>query len=205
MMCIDNLFAGVDTTSSGAIGILYCLAKNQEKQECLREELRQILPNEDDKLTPENTKNMPYLRAVIKEGLRLYPPTIGTMRTAGEDLILSGYHVPKGMDIVLSSFTSYKEDQHFAQPNDFIPERWLKKNFDPQCPHASDAHPFAYLPFGYGNRMCVGKRLAQLEIETLLTRIIRKYKVEWNHGDMEIKSVIVNIPVGDLRFKFTEL
>lgn len=64
-------------TSSATIGILYCLAKNQDKQDKLREELRGILKNPGDSLTPKNMQNMPYLRACIKEGLRLCPPTAG--------------------------------------------------------------------------------------------------------------------------------
>jgi hypothetical protein len=48
-------------------------------------------------------------------------------------------------------------------------------------------------------------RFAELEIEILLVRLLRDYRVEWHHEDMKIQSVIVNIPAGDLKFKFTEL
>lgn len=205
VMCADALLAGVDTTSSAAIGILYCLAKNPEKQENLREELRRILPNKDDALTPDKMRNMPYLRAVIKEGIRLYPPTIGNLRCTGDDLVLSGYRVPKGTEIAMGSATHHIDDNQFHQAVKFIPERWLKSNTDPQCPHTKDSHPFAYLPFGFGARMCVGRRLAELEIEVLVTRIVRDYKIEWHHPDMKIKSALVNIPDGDLKFKFTEV
>ena len=204
-MCADAMLAGVDTTSSAAIGVLYCLAKNQDKQEKLREELRQILPNKDDALTPEKMRNMPYLRAVIKEGIRLFPPAAGSVRTLNDDLVLSGYRVPKGTEVMLPMMLAHYDDKQFAQAKAFIPERWLKSNIDPQCPHSKDSHPFAYLPFGFGPRMCVGKRLAELEIEVLVSRIIRDYKLEWNHPDIKIKSVLVNIPEGDLKFKFTEV
>jgi len=202
VMCADAMLAGVDTTSSAVIGILYCLAKNQDKQDLLREELKQILPDKESVLTPENMRNMPYLRAVVKEGMRLYSPTSGNLRAAGDDLVLSGYQIPKGTECVM---LSHFEDKQFAQAKNFIPERWLKSNTDPKCPHAKDSHPFAFLPFGFGARMCVGRRLAELEIEVLVTRIIRDYKLEWHHADMKIKSVLVNIPDGDLKFKFTKL
>lgn len=205
IMCADAMLAGVDTTTSATIGILYCLAKNQDKQEKLRQELRRILPNKDDALTPEKMRNMPYLRGVIKEGIRMYPPTIGNLRAIGDDLVLSGYRVPKGTEVVMGLMLSHYDENQFAQAQNFIPERWLKDNVDPQCPHAKDSHPFAYLPFGFGARMCVGRRLAELEIEVLVTRIIRDYKIEWNYPDMKIKSVLVNIPDGDLKFKFTEV
>lgn len=62
------------------------------------------------------------------------------------------------------------DKEHFEQPDKFIPERWLKENHDPKCPHAKDAHPFAFLPFGFGSRMCIGKRFADLEMEVLTAR-----------------------------------
>lgn len=205
VMCADALQAGVDTTASGTIGVMYCLAKNQEKQDKLREELTQALPNKGDALTHDNMRNLPYLRAVIKESLRLLPPTAGNMRKLGQDAVLSGYRIPKGTEVLLASQLIYLDENQFAQPNQFIPERWLKNNTDAECPHAKDAHPFAYLPFGFGSRMCVGKRLAELEIEVLITRLVRDFKIEWNYPDLKFKTAILNIPDGDLKFKFTEV
>jgi Cytochrome P450 len=95
IMAFDMLLAGVDTTASGFIGILYCLAKNPEKQQKLREEICQILPNKDSPLTAENMRNLPYLRAVIREGLRIFAPTVGTVRAAGTDMVLQGYQIPR--------------------------------------------------------------------------------------------------------------
>lgn len=78
-------------------GILYCLAKNPDKQEELRKELVAVMPEKDSPLTPDNLKNLPYLRAVIKEGLRLYPATSGNARKTVNDVVLQGYQVPKGV------------------------------------------------------------------------------------------------------------
>ena len=76
---------------------MYCLAKHPEKQEKLREELMKILPNKDSCLTSENMKNMPYLRACIKEGTRIYPAVSGNLRKTGNDVVLQGYQIPKGV------------------------------------------------------------------------------------------------------------
>lgn len=205
VMCADALMAGVDTTSTATISVLYCLAKNQDKQDKLREELQQLLPDRNEPLTTEKMKNMPYLRAVIKEAIRMYPPTSGNLRRVDEDLVLSGYQIPKGTEVVMSLAMMQGDERHFAQAKQFIPERWLKNNPDVSCPRAKDAHPFAYLPFGFGSRMCVGRRLAEMEIEVLVTRIVQNYKIEWNHPDMKIKSVFLNLPDGDLKFKLTEV
>jgi cytochrome P450 family 12 len=115
IMAGDLVGAGVDTvnvmesgsknililskfqTSVAVSVILYCLAKNPEKQDKLREEIMKILPEKDTPFIAEKMKNIPYLKAVIKEGLRMFPPIAGTMRKAGQDLVLQGYQVPKGV------------------------------------------------------------------------------------------------------------
>lgn len=203
IICADAMVAGVDTTSAASIGILYCLAKNQDKQEKLRVELRNILKSDSDALTPKKILHMPYLRAVIKEGIRLYPPTTGIIRETAKDLVLSGYRVPKGSEVVMGAMMSIRDEKNFAQAQAFIPERWLKN--DSQCPITKASNPFAYLPFGFGPRMCIGKRIAETEMECLISRIVRDYRIEWNYLDMNVKSVLVNIPDGDLKFKFTEV
>lgn len=204
VMCSDALIAGIDTTSSGIIGILHCLATNQDKQDKLREELQQNFPDPNETLTAEKMANLPYLRVVIKEGMRLLPPVSGTVRRITDDLVLNGYHVPKGTDILMIPMLSYKSDKHFEQADQFVPERWLKHSNE-SCPIIKKAHPFAFLPFGFGARMCIGKRIAEMEIEVILTRLIRDYKIEWNYPDLKIRSVLINFPISDLKFKITEV
>lgn len=96
------------------------------------------------------------------------------------------------------------QNNHFARGDEFIPERWLKDNNDPKCPHASDSHPFAYLPFGFGPRMCIGRRFAELEIEVLTIRMIREFELEWNQPDLKFKSYSFNTPADPLIFKITD-
>lgn len=87
--------AGVDTTTTGVVSVLYSLAKNPDKQEILRKEIMNILPEKSAHLTTQSLNNIPYLRAVIKEALRLNPPISGNARDAGQDLVIQGYQIPK--------------------------------------------------------------------------------------------------------------
>lgn len=66
--------------SSGISAVLFCIAKNQQKQENLRKYLCELLPNKNDHFTIEKMQNMPYLRACIKESLRMYPPVSGNFQ-----------------------------------------------------------------------------------------------------------------------------
>lgn len=69
----------------------------------------------------------------------------------------------------MQSMLQHVNEKMFPNTNKFIPERWLKEN-EPGCPSAKSAHPFAFLPFGFGPRMCVGRRFAELEIYSLTSR-----------------------------------
>ena len=185
---------------------MFCLAKNQEKQEKLRNELMKIMPNSDTPLTEECMKNMPYLRGVFKETLRLYPPAGGNMRRATENLVIRGYQIPKGVDMMMSMQQIYKNPEYFESPDKFIPERWIRNQEEDVCPRSlKQSHPFSYLPFGYGARFCAGKRVAEMELEVFLSRLFRNYRVEWHHPDLKVKTTLVNVLEGDFKFRMIKL
>ncbi|XP_053692438.1 probable cytochrome P450 12a5, mitochondrial [Sabethes cyaneus] len=204
LMAFDMLLAGVDTTTSGTTGILYCLARNPEKQEKLRQELRTILPKKDSPLTPENMRNMPYLRACIKEGLRLCPPITGTARGVGRNIVLQGYQIPKGTNVAMAAMTLLQEDKYYERAKEFLPERWLNQESVVSSTR-KNSHPFVYIPFGFGPRACVGKRMAMMEMEIILARITRLFEYRWNYGELRIRGAVVNIPENELKFEMREV
>jgi len=206
VMAMDMLFAGVDTTAATTVGVLYHLAKNPDKQQKLREEVRTLLPKPDSKLTVDSLNTIPYLRGCIKESMRLSPILPGGFRASGQDIVLQGYQVPKGTDCALSAVLLQQDDAHFAQSSEFLPERWLKNKAQAAgCPSARSAHPFIYLPFGFGPRACIGRRFAEMEIEILVMRIIRQFQLEWNYPPIEYATSLILTPASDLKFKLTEL
>lgn len=101
----------------------------------------------------------------------------------------------------------FKKDENFGQNSKFIPERFLREGpgVATGCPKAKDANPFIYLPFGFGPRMCVGRRFAELEIESLLARTIRRYKLEWNGPPPQFQSSFIRLPIGDTHFILNDL
>ena len=92
---IDVLFAGVDTTSNTMQWVLYMLAKNPEKQKILRREVLSVVGNSTF-ATPETLARIPYLKAWLRETLRLYPVLSAIPRRPKEDIILGDYHIPGG-------------------------------------------------------------------------------------------------------------
>ncbi|XP_036324712.1 cytochrome P450 CYP12A2-like [Rhagoletis pomonella] len=203
VMALDMMMAGVDTTSSTLVGILFCIAKNPDKQAKLFEELNRILPSKDSQPTIESMQNLPYLRACIKEGMRYYPIISGTMRRLPNDVVLSGYHIPAGTDISVSSNLLLRNENFVVEPNKFIPERWLRN--DTEGKKYQLDNPFLFLPFGFGPRSCVGKRIVDLELEVTLARLVRNFVIEFNYStENAFVPKLVLQPAIPLKFKFEE-
>ncbi|XP_055847825.1 cytochrome P450 CYP12A2-like [Episyrphus balteatus] len=201
VMAMDLLMAGVDTTSTAISGILLEVATNPEKQQKLREEVRKVLPQKDSTFTVESMKNLPYLRSCIKEGLRMHPIGVGIPRTAGDDIALGGYQIPKGTRVLSNSNLLLREKNFFPRPNEFIPERWIRDG-----PLETVVTPFSYLPFGFGPRMCVGRRIVDLEMEVTVARLVRNFYMEFNYPtENAFKGQFLNTPAIPLKFKFTEV
>jgi cytochrome P450 family 12 len=137
---------------------------------------------------------------------RLYPPASGNIRKVDKDVVLQGYQVPKGTEVALSQMLLQLDDKHYPEAAKFLPERWLRNPTQRgECPYAKDAHPFTYLPFGFGSRSCIGKRFAEMELEVLVTNMIRNFRMEWHYPDMKIKSILVNVPDSEMKFRLIDL
>ncbi|XP_064549331.1 probable cytochrome P450 12a4, mitochondrial [Drosophila montana] len=210
VMAMDMLMAGVDTTSSTFAALMLSIATNPNKQDKLREEIMRVLPNKDSEFTEASMKNVPYLRACLKESQRLLPLVIGHARTTIRDCVLSGYRVPAGTFVSMVPLNSLTSEKYFPRPLEFLPERWMRNETgsEAKCPAnpLKTTNPFVFLPFGFGPRMCVGKRIVDMELELGVARIIRNFRVEFNHStENAFRSVLINKPNIPLTFKFTDL
>ncbi|XP_053951738.1 cytochrome P450 CYP12A2-like [Anastrepha ludens] len=215
VMAMDLLMSGVDTTGSLAVGVLLCLAKNPEAQEKLRKEVKRVLPQKDGDFTTDALNNIPYLRACLKETLRVYPLALGNIRMPQNDIVLSGFRVPKGTVVSMISATLLQSERHYPQPKVYLPERWMRhgkedkqqKSETAVCVGAAKAsNPFIYLPFGVGPRACLGRRISDLEIELGIARLVRNFHIEFNHPTEKVfKGMLINMPNVPLKFKFVDI
>ncbi|KAH1000878.1 hypothetical protein HUJ04_013154 [Dendroctonus ponderosae] len=207
VLALDLLLVGVDTTSIALASTIYQLSQNAEKQQVLFEELQKALPGQDSKVDVAAQEKMPYLKACIKETLRMYPVIIGNGRNLQSDTVLAGYQVPKGTHVIFPHLVVSNVEEYFDQPEKFMPERWLKKDAkSAQCPahNQTKIHPFVSLPFGYGRRSCLGRRFAETELNIMLAKIFRKYQVNYNYGPLTYKITPTYVPEQPLKFKLTQ-
>lgn len=207
VMSIDMLMGGVDTTSSALAGIMLSLAKNPQKQAKLREEIVAKLPHPTDEFTFSDMKALPYLRAFIKESLRLYPVVFGNIRATGVDMVLDGYRIPKHTRLLMNATLMLDDERFYPRAKEFLPERWLRQQPNESENLVSDnMSRFVYLPFGFGPRMCAGKRIVDMEMEITVANLVRNFHVEYKYPtENAYKCTFINQPVIPLKFKFTDI
>lgn len=161
--------AGHETTASLLAWALYLLARHPETARRVLAELDGAPL--DDPPTMEQLKGLTYLSRVVDEVLRLYPPAWTVARNAvGEDRLL-GKRVPAGAIVMVSPYFTHRLEAFWPDPLRFDPER-----FAPDV--ASERHPFAYLPFSLGPRICIGMQFALYEARLVLATILRRYRIE---------------------------
>lgn len=168
--------AGHETTASLLAWALYLLARHPQIAERVVVELDGA--RLDDPPTMEQLKGLGYLSHVIDEVLRLYPPAWTVARNAvGEDRLL-GWRVPAGAIVMVSPYFTHRLEAFWPEPKRFDPERF--------APGATRArHPFAYLPFSLGPRICIGMQFALYEARLVLAMILTRYRV-CAVGDTEV-------------------
>lgn len=201
-MILDMFLAGIDTTAYTTSFILYHLATHPSSQEKLFLELHRLLPDKDSHLDLEQLQNATYLRACIRESLRLSPIAIGVGRMLPEDIVLSGYNVPAGTLLISHNQVACRQESNYPDPDTFAPERWLKDRSDQGS--TARAHPFCLLPFGYGPRMCIGKRFAETVMCLLVARIVRNFELEYKYEKIDCFTRLINVPDKPLRMTFAD-
>jgi cytochrome P450 len=161
-------FAGHKTTAAALTYCFYLLAQHPEAETRLTAELRNVL---GDRLpVADDVVNLPFTECVVKEALRLYPPSWGIGREAVNDVEIGGYIVPKGTQVVLTQWIVHRDPRWFEEPEAFRPERW-ENNMESRLPRC------AYFPFGDGPRVCIGARFAMLETVLILATIMQRCRL----------------------------
>ncbi|XP_070540683.1 cytochrome P450 10-like [Ptychodera flava] len=191
--------AAADSTSNTMVWTLDLLAWNRNVQEKLHEEITGVV-KKGDKITQEHLKHLHYLKAVIRESMRLYSVLPFFTRILASDVVLCGYHVPAGTTVIVHVGLMSRDPQFFDNPDQFIPERWLRS--DKPIPRLNQ---FAALPFATGPRQCIGRRLAELEMHLCVAKIVQNFILEPN-SDSPLKPRMRLILAGDkpLNVKFVE-
>ncbi|PBK69145.1 cytochrome P450 [Armillaria solidipes] len=185
------LIAGSDTTSNSTCAIIYYLARTPGVQQKLHKELDDHL--ESDVATAERVKNLAYLQAVINEGLRLHSTVgIGLPRVAPEGgMTILGNYIPGGTIISVPTYTIHRDPAVFGDDiEEFRPERWF------ECDSAGVSKAFS--PFSVGPRACIGRNLANFELQIIIASILKRYHFVLENPDevLKVQEGFLRKPIG---------
>lgn len=172
------VIAGSDTTASTLTHVLYYIARDPTLATNLRAELAENNLRNDDSLTIISLAHLPFLNAIINEALRLHPPVPGgTYRSSPPSgITVSGHFIPEGCVVLSPQYTIQRSPKAFAQPDDFIPERWTSR---PKLIRDKNA----FFPFSLGRYGCIGKQLAYNEMRSVISRLVLEFDVAFAEGE----------------------
>ncbi|XP_055613262.1 cytochrome P450 4d1-like [Uranotaenia lowii] len=194
------MFEGHDTTTSGIAFTIMQLAKHQDIQQKVYDELVTILGKESCKTAPltySNIQDFKYLDMVVKESLRLLPPVSFIGRKLVEDTELNGAIVPAGIDVTVSIYIVHRNPAVYPDPERFIPERFDENGTAPK------RGPFDYIPFSVGSRNCIGQRYALMELKITIIRLLASYRILPGNSfkDIRLKTDLVLRPHNGIPIK----
>ncbi|KAK1851623.1 benzoate 4-monooxygenase cytochrome p450, partial [Colletotrichum chrysophilum] len=158
-----------ETVATTLSALTYFLGQNPEKLELLSQEIRVAFKTYDE-ITGSKAQQLPYLQAVINEGLRLFPPASGGATRLSPGFELHGQYIPEDTDISVSPWSTVHNPEYFSDPWHTKPERWL----DPHCKDNKDASR----PFLLGPRDCLGRNFAWMELNLMLAKLLWSYDME---------------------------
>ncbi len=185
------MFAGHDTSTSTLTFMMHELARHPQVVARLQAEQEEVLGDETPTVE-QLERRMPYLEMVLDEVLRLYPPAWIGPRRAVRDFEFGGYSVPRGAYVNYCSWASHRIPEVFPDPEAFIPERFTRER-KAALPRG------AYVPFGGGQRICIGKRFGQTEVKLVATMLLQRLRLDALPGrTMTVRQMPTLSPKGGL-------
>lgn len=192
----DMMFAAIDTTTYTTLRAAFLLAKNPDAQEKLYQEINENVGT----LSSVNFSKLPYLRACIKESHRMMPVGTAVIRELLRDIVIQGYRIPTGTIVYLEHEYASNCERYVSDHALFKPERWIRGVKTEE----DKIHPFTALPFGFGPRMCIGKRFAEQELYIAIIKLVKNFRIEYDGDTLPLKGIGQDKPPIHLNFKFYE-
>ncbi len=189
---ITLLFAGHETTASALAWALYWIVSLPEVRTKLLAEIDALGTDAD----PLAIARLPYLQAVCQETLRLYPIAISAFpRIVKQPIEIAGYGLEPGTVIMPSIYLAHHRESVYPEPKQFRPERFLERQYS----------PYEYLPFGGGDRRCIGAAFALFEMKLVLFEFLSSLELSLLHSRpiRPIRRGLTVAPSDHLRMRVT--
>ncbi|HEX8691914.1 MAG TPA: cytochrome P450 [Longimicrobium sp.] len=165
---VTTLFGGYEATADALAWTWHLLATNPRAEARLRFEVETEVAGEEPAF--DELVRLEYTRRVAQESMRLLPPFWWILRSALGDDVVGGRRVPAGATVLLLLYATHRHLGFWDHPEAFDPDRFLPER-------VAARHRHAYLPFGAGQRACIGRHLAMLEIPLVLAMLARRFRL----------------------------
>jgi cytochrome P450 len=160
--------AGYDTTALAVTWAWVLLTRNPEVEQRMRAQIGAVVG--ERRPTAADVMRLTHVEDVVTETLRLYPPAWAITRQAVRHTSIGGQRISAGTTVLASAWVLHRDPRFFEAPELFRPERWAGDI-------AGRLPRFAYMPFGGGQRTCIGNGFALLEIALLLAAIAQRFRI----------------------------
>ncbi|KAJ0805094.1 putative (S)-limonene 6-monooxygenase [Helianthus annuus] len=177
------LLGGTETSAATVVWAMTLLMKNPKSLKKVQQEVRNAIGNKG-KVHEDDLYKLDYLKAVIKETLRLYPiaPLLGP-RESRERCVLNGFEIPKKTLVYVNAWAVGRDPQFWDRPEVFEPERFMGSSVDYK------GTDFELIPFGSGRRVCPGMSLGVATVEVALSILVYSFDWEMPEGTGEIDTL----------------
>jgi cytochrome P450 len=165
---INHLYGAFNAIDYVTTTALYELGRDPKLLSNIRKELNSVL-GDKELATREDLPQLPLMRGFILEILRIYPVAMGVARQTGAAIKLGGEELPAGTEVMILLHAVHHHPDYWDEPKRLLPSRWA----DSDAPRV----PYSYAPFLDGLRKCIGRSMAEMQLLTILTTIVRNYDV----------------------------
>ena len=191
---LQLLVAGNETSSNALTWILYLLSRHPEHILAIRDEVASVIGN--DAIDFAKLHRIEGTVRVIDEALRLYPPFWMIDRIALGDDEVAGVHIPAGAMVIPYIYGTHRNPAHWDDVDTFDPRRFERDQL-------AARHPFAYIPFGGGPRVCLGANMALMQMLLIVVTLVRRYDFSpANDAPVGIRPMMLLRPLGAVCMRF---
>ncbi|KAK4482499.1 hypothetical protein RD792_009658 [Penstemon davidsonii] len=174
-----NVFiGGIDTTAATITWAMTALIKKPGVLKKVQGEIRGFI-GKKGRVDEDDIEKLPYLKAVVKEILRLYPPVPLTLRMTTKKCIVEGYDIEPETLVLVNFWDIGRDPEFWENPYELLPERFLNSSID------FKGQDFGLIPFGTGRRICPGIALGIVEVEVALANLVYAFDWELPNGVTE--------------------
>ncbi len=161
--------AGHETTATSLAWTLHLLTQHPDVVTRIKDELNSVLGSRSQFMA-DDLRALPYLAQVINESLRLYPPAwVMSRLSLGPDR-LANFTIDAQQGVLLSPYVLHHDPENWPNPERFDPDRFAPEQ-------VKTRHPYAFLPFGGGPRLCIGNQFALMELQALLATLLHRFDI----------------------------